>query len=142
MEAFLKRSGIDARFVDLAFLMTLGVWPWLVFWTFGLVIVAWKTVALYQAIELQFAILGWAVGFRSGQRNGLGRQSSFLLAGWIGLAAASAGLTFWLWATDLWGLVSVLLLSLPMLALLMTVGIKVLYREVPIETTGDESRGR
>jgi hypothetical protein len=142
MDAFLKRSGIDARFVDLAFLMTLGVWPWLVFWTLGMVIVGWKTVVLYQAIALPFAILGWAAGFRSGQQRRLGRQSSFLLAGWFGLAAASVGLTFWLWATDLWGLVSVLLLSLPMLALLMTVGIKVLYREESIAMNADESLRR
>jgi hypothetical protein len=128
MERFLKSSGLDARFVDLTILMTLGVWPWLAFWTLGIAFYAWKLVLTCQFIALPFAVIGWSVGFRAGVKRGWDRQTSTMLAGWAALCTASAGLSIWLWAIYGSGLIFYVLISFPFLALLMTVGIKIFYR--------------
>jgi hypothetical protein len=123
MDRFLKRSGLD-----LAILMTLGVWPWLALWTFGIASYGWKFVLACQFIALPFAVIGWSVSFRAGVKRRLGRHARVTLAGWAALLTASAGLSICLWVTYGSGLLFYVPICFPMLALLMTVGLAVFHR--------------
>lgn len=128
MERFLARSAIDSRFVDLVFLMCLGVWPWLMLGTIGIVVYAWKFVLMCQAIALPFSVLGWSAGFQAGQRNGFGQRGSAMIAGWVGLLTAEVGLGIVLWPWFGSGGFGPGLLAFPALAVLVTLGVLFLYR--------------
>jgi hypothetical protein len=128
MDRFMERSALDSRFVDLAILMSLGVWPWIAFVTFGGAFFAWKLVILCHLIALPFAIAGWAIGFQNARKLGWSNRRSAMAAGWTGLIVAQAGLAivqlFWM-DGQLYGSG---FLAFPALAVLVTTGVLWFYR--------------
>ena len=129
MDAWLKRSGVDIRFVNLATFMTLFIWPWLVVATVGLALVAWKFVLFCQAVALPFSLIGWAFGFRLTEGLGWTRPARAMAAGWAGLLVAEIGLALTL---RLWFGPGVVfypgIRAFPGLAVLMIAGVLWLYR--------------
>ncbi|MGB8815000.1 MAG: hypothetical protein WCC57_17615 [Paracoccaceae bacterium] len=128
MGTFLINSALDRRFVDLAFFMCLGVWPWLLLITIGIAAFAWKLVLLCQLIALPFAVIGWAMGFRGGRRLGFGPRGSAMIAGWTGLLTAEVGLALVLLPWLGKGAYAPGYLAFPALAVLVTVGVLLFYR--------------
>ncbi len=140
MDNWLRRSALDARFVDLAIFMSLLVWPWLILITFGLALYAWKFVLLCQAIALPFSILGWSVGFRTGRRFGFRPPQAAMVAGWAGLVAAEIGLLSVLALWHDWD-PSAGLFAFPALAVLVTLGVKWFYRTATWGTSQLQDEG-
>lgn len=124
----MKRSAIDSRFVDLAFFMSIGVWPWLLFVTFGSAAFAWQIVLGCQLVALLFAVPGWAMGFQVGRRFNFTLRNSAMVAGWSGLLCAEAGLFLVLLFWKNGDLKVAGLLAFPALAVLVTVGVFWFYR--------------
>jgi hypothetical protein len=140
MDSWLAGSGLDRRFVNLATLMTVLVWPWVIVSTFGLGLMAWQFVLLCQAIALPFAFAGWAVGFRQTARLGWSLPARAMIAGWAALLIAEAGLALVLWpwfGQAAWGPG---LWAFPALAVLLTVGVLWLYRADTWTKTGERMR--
>jgi hypothetical protein len=128
MKAWLARSGLDNRFLQLAVFVSLLVWPWLVVTTFLTALLAWRFVLLCQLIALPFSVCGWAIGFQVAFGRGVRPHKAALWAGWVGLIVAEMGLSAVLWpwfgpaakGPGLW--------AFPALAVLVTVGVLWLYR--------------
>lgn len=129
MNSWLRRSAIDARFVDFAIFVSVSVWLWLVPATAFMAVFAWKFVLLCQAVALPFSVSGWSVGFLLGRSHGLEPQQAAMLAGWSGLLLAEIGLALVLFPSFGKAALGSGLWALPGLAVSVTLGVKWFYRK-------------